>query len=342
MKRRRTDRRNRETRMLASLKSTLAVALFAVATLAAGPARAADDYPTRPVRLVVSYAAGNITDVLARMLAQRLSEQWKQPVIVENRPGQGGSIGAQTVVKTAPDGYTLLFSAMAAMAINPHVYPRVGYHPLNDFMPIIGVAQAGNGLLYVGAQVPAGTLAELVALSKAKPGSLNYGSAGSGTVPHLNMEVLKGLTGLDATHVPYKAAVAVLNDVMGGDLHLAQESLGVVLPHVQGGKIKPIATTASKRLPQLPDVPTLAELVPGFEAVSPWLGIFAPAGTPRAIVEKVHATIAAALREPDLAARITGAGLDLLNTPTAEFVNTVARDHERLGKLVRELKLQAD
>jgi tripartite-type tricarboxylate transporter receptor subunit TctC len=304
-------------------------------------ARAAEAWPSRPVRLVVSYAAGNITDVLARLVATRFAEQWKQPVVVENRPGQGGSLGAQ-IVSTAPaEGYTLLFSAMAAMAINPHVYARVGYDPLKDFTPIVALARP-QGVLYVNAELPVRTLEELVAYSRANPGKLNYGTAGNGTVPHMNIEALKTRTGLDATHVPYKAAVAVLNDVVGGQIHFSQESVGVVLPQIQAGKIRPLVSLGSGRIPQLPDVPAVAERVPGFQSVTPWLALFGPAGLPKPVVERVDASVAAVLKDPEMLSRLASAGLEPMSTTPAGFGAMVAADHERLGKLVQALKLKAD
>ncbi len=238
-----------------SARRRLLAALPAAALPLAGlprTARAAEAWPTRSVRLVVSYAAGNITDVLARLVATRFAEDWKQPVVVENRPGQGGSLGAQIVATAPADGHTLLFSAMAAMAINPHVYARVGYDPLKDFTPIVALARP-QGVLYANADLPVRTLEDLIAYSRANPGLLNYGTAGNGTVPHMNIEAIKARTGLDATHVPYKAAVAVLNDVIGGGIHFAQESVGVVLPQIQAGKIRPIVSLGAGRIPQLPD-----------------------------------------------------------------------------------------
>lgn len=314
-------------------------ATFAV--LGCATARAADDYPVKPVRIVVSYAAGNVTDTLARILGQRLSERWKQPVIIENRPGQGGSYGAQGAARAAPDGYTLLFSAMAAMAINPHVYPSVGYEPVKDFVPIVGVAYP-NGLLFVGADNKAGTLDELVRQSKARPGTMNYGSSGTGTVPHLNMELLKRRTGLDATHVPYKAASAVLNDVVGGSLQVAQEAVSVLMPQIKAQRIKPLLSLTPQRLPQLPEVPAVSEVLPGFEPVVPWLGILAPAGVPPAIVARIHEAVSESLREPAMIEKIGAAGMEVLNVGPSEFGKLLQRDYERLGKLTRELNIKAD
>lgn len=314
------------------------------AGLAAAPvvAQTTDDYPSRPVRLVVSYAAGNITDGLARLVAQQLAEPLGQPVVVENRPGQGGSLGAQLVAKAPPDGYTLVFSAMAALAINPHVYSRLGYDPIADFAPVTGVAQTGSGVMYVNPSLEARTFAELVALSRRRPGTLYYGTAGNGTVPHLNMEALKQLTGLDATHVPYKAAMAVLNDVAGGQIQMAQESAGVVLPQVRAGKIRPIAVTGPERYPALPELPPLTELVPGYDPVRPWLGILVPAGTPPARLEKLRAALATVLAQPQTRERIERLDLQLTNLPPDAFAATIRRDHERLGKLVKALGLKTD
>lgn len=320
----------------------LAIALLMAASSSSAPAQpAAAPYPDKPVRIIVSYAAGNITDVLARTLSQRMAEEWKQGVIIENRPGQGGSLGALQLLKQPADGYTLLFSAMAALAINPHLYPGIGFDALKDFQPIIGVAYP-HGLLYANAALPVSSVPELVALSRSRPGTLNYGSAGSGTVPHLNVEALKARTGLDATHVPYKGAVAVLSDVAGGSLHFAQESVGVVLPQVRAGRIKPLAALGPERLEQLPEVPAIGEVLPGFEAVTPWLGLFARTGTPRPVIERVERTVAALLKEPAVEGKIRGAGMGVLGLGPDAFAERVESDYRRLGLLVRELNLKAD
>jgi tripartite-type tricarboxylate transporter receptor subunit TctC len=304
-------------------------------------AQTAGSYPDRTVRIIVSYAAGNITDVLARTLSQRMAEEWRQPVVIENRPGQGGSLGAQNLLKLSADGYTLLFSAMAALAINPHIYPSIGFDALRDFQPIIGVAYP-NGVLYANATLPANTLPELVALSRSKPGSLNYGSAGSGTVPHLNVEALKVRTGLDATHVPYKAAVAVLSDVAGGSLQFAQESVGVVLPQIRSGRIKPLVVLGPERIDSLPGVPAVHEVLPGFVAVTPWLGLFARRGTPPEVIARVESTVSGLLKEKAIRDKIEGAGMVVLDLRSTAFSERVAADYERLGKLVKTLDLKAD
>lgn len=301
----------------------------------------ADDYPNKPVRLVVSYAAGNITDMLARIVAQKLSEQLKQPFIVDNRPGQGGSFGAQIVSKAPPDGYTLVFAAMASFAINPHLYGSVGYDPNVDFSPIVGVAFP-NGVLYANNDLKVNTLPELIRYSKANPGQLNYGSAGNGTVPHLNMEMLKAQTGMLATHVPYKAAGAVTTDVIGGSIQLAEESLGVVLPQIKAANVKAIVAFSKNRLSQLPNLPAITEILPDLEPVTPWLGILGPAGMPRERVDRIHAAVAAILRQPEVVAKLNANAMEVLNSDPSQFKSQIKIDYERLGKLVRDLKLKVD
>jgi len=315
--------------------------LGALAALPAG-AQGTDDFPSRSIRLIVSYGAGNIADQLARLVAQKLSEQIGQPVVVENRPGQGGSLGAQMAAKSTPDGYTLLFSAMAAIAINPHVYSRVGYDPIADFVPVTAIANTRSGIMYTNMDLKATTLPELLALSRATPGTLNYGTAGSGTVPHLNMEQLKSLTGLDATHVPYKAAAAVMTDVIGGRIHMAQESAGVVMPQVKAGKVRALAIVGSEPMPELPGVAPITATVPTYDAVRPWMGYMAPAGVPAARVARLDAALQRVLQEPDVRQRIAALDLQLLAIGPAGFAGMVKRDLDRFGPMVRTLKLQAD
>ena len=305
-------------------------------------ARAQEAFPSRPVKLITSYAAGNIADSLARAVAQRLSEIWKQPVVVENRPGQGGSLGAQLASKVPPDGHTLLFSAMAALSINPHVYSRVGYQPVQDFMPITAIARTGAGILYVNPDLKVSTLSELIALSKSRPGWLNYGTAGSGTVPHLNTEALKAVTGLNATHIPYKSAAAVLNDVAGGQIHFAQESAGVVLPQVKAGRVRALVATGTERLTALPDLPAITEEVPGFVPIQPWMGLLAPAGTPTARVAAIDVAAQAMLREQDFKDRLQSLGLVPLGLGPDAFSQTLRSDLARFEGMVKTLKLQAD
>lgn len=327
----------------ASRRGIIAATVILGGTLAlqTSAASAATDYPDRPVRMVVSYAPGNVTDTLARLIADNLSAKWKQPVAVENRPGQGGSIGAQSVVNAPADGYTLLFAALASMAINPHVYGSVGYDPLKDFAPIVNVAYP-TAAVVVNTQLGVGNMAELVAYSKAHPGKLNYGTAGNGTVPHLNIETLKSRTGLDVQHIPYKAASAVLTDLLGGRIDVQQESISVLLPHIQSGKLRALTIAAPARLPELPDTPTLAELYPGYEAVIPWLGLFTMAGTPQDVIHKINQDVVEILQRPDVQDKLRQSGLVAAGGTPEAFAATIPNDYERLGKLVEELGLRVD
>lgn len=321
----------------------IALAGIGMAFLAGSGAALANDaatYPQRPVRLVVSYAAGNITDVLARVIAESLATKWGQPVVVENKPGQGGSLGAQIAARSTPDGYTLLFSAMAAMAINPHVYANVGYDPRRDFAAIVNVAYP-DSLMVVNAQLGVKTWAQLVDYSKKNPNTINYGTAGNGTVPHLNMEAIKQRTGLQAQHVPYKGAAAVLTDVIGGRLQLQQETSAVLLPQIKTGKLVALAS-GPNRHPELPDVPTFGEAIPGYVPVTPWLGMLAPAGTPEAIVNKINRDVREILAQPAMKARLAGHGLSIADGTPQEFASTLRKDHERLGLLTQQLNLKVD
>lgn len=319
----------------------LGMLLGASATSMVHAQDSAAGYPSKPVKLIVSYAAGNVTDTLARVVADKLGAKWGQPVIVENRPGQGGSLGAQLASKAPADGYTLLFSALAALAINPHLYSNVGYDAQKSFAPIINVAYPGAVLVTTPA-LKINKFSDLVAFSKANPTALNYGSAGNGTVPHLNFEALKAQTGLVAQHVPYKAATAVMTDVMGGRLQLQQEGVGVLLPQIKAGNLIPIATASAKRMSQLPDLPTLSELAPGYVPVIPWLGILAPAGVPKQVIDKVNADVNAILLQPDVLEKFQLNGLTVAGDSPEAFGKQIAFDYERLGKLVKQLGLKVD
>lgn len=322
-------------------RAVLSLLLAAACAPALGPAVAQTTYPTKPVRLVVSYAPGNVTDLLARIVAEQLSAKWGQPVVVDNRPGLGGSLGADLVGKATADGYTLLFSAMAALAINPHVYANVGYDPLKDFIPLVNIASPSIAIV-VAPALKINTFKDLVAYGKGHPSALNYGSAGNGTAPHLNMEALKQQTGLVAQHVPYKSAPAVTADVIGGRIQIQQDALSVLLPHITAGRVIPIAAGGEKRLPQLPDVPSIAEAIPGFVPIVPWLGILAPAGTPGAIVAKINQDVQAILRQPELVEKLAGHGLTVATAGPDAFAKTLAADYVRLGKLVKQLEIKVD
>lgn len=324
-------------------KLRLGIGVASMAILSGSAAIAAETYPVKPVRLVVGYAAGNITDVLARVISPRIADRWKQPMVIDNRPGQGGSIAAQLVSKAEPDGYTLVFSALAAFAVNPHLYDKVGYDALKDFAPIVMVGTTRGGILFIHPGVKAGSLKELVAYSKANPALINYGTPGSGTLGHFNIETLKDMTGLEAAHIPHKGAAQVMNEVLSGRVQLGYDPTATAaLPHVLSGKLRAIATYTRARLPELPNVPTIFELVPGFEPVRAWLGILAPAGIAPALVDQIHRDVAAVLRQPDIVEKLNASSIEVLGSSPAEFRKVIASDYQRMGKLVRQLKLQPD
>lgn len=332
------------TPTVGSRRRTVGLASISLALSAMGVGNAlaseADGYPNRPVRLVVSYAAGNVTDLLARVVADGLSSKWGQAVVVDNKPGTGGSIGAQMASRATPDGYTLLFSAMAAMAVNPHVYKNVGYDPMRDFVPVVNVAYP-DYILVTNPQLGIKTWADLMTYSKQHPAALNYGTAGNGTVPHLNMEAVKQRSGLQASHVPYRAAAAVLTDLMGGLVQLQMETSAVLLPQIKSGKVVPL-TTGPNRHPELPGVPSMGEVMPGFEPVIPWLGMFAPAGTSPNVVNKINKDVRELLTQPTVKAQLAKNGLTMADGTSQAFAAQLRSDHERLRKMTQQLNLKLD
>ena len=265
-------------------------------------------YPEKPIRLVVPFPPGGPTDVVARLIGTRLAERWGQAVIVENRAGAGGSIGAEAVAGAAPDGYTLVMGSTANMAVNVTLHDKLGYDPLKDFAAINLAAVAPN-LLVVNPAFQAGTVSELIAIAKAKPQAVTYASGGVGTPSHLAAELFKSMAGVQMLHVPYKGSIPALADVMSGQVSLMFDSMASALPFATSGKLKALAQTGSNRAPAAPNIPTIAESgLPGFE-VSGWFGFLAPAGTPGPIVDKLSAEISAILALPDIKERYAALGL---------------------------------
>ncbi|HEX4328070.1 MAG TPA: tripartite tricarboxylate transporter substrate binding protein, partial [Burkholderiales bacterium] len=249
-------------------------------------AQGAADFPAHPVRIVVPFPAGGATDIAARLLAERMAADWKQPVTVDNRPGAGGNIGSDIVAKSAPDGYNLIMGVTGSHAINISLYARMPYDPVKDFEAISQVAVVPN-VVVVHPSVPAASLAAFVALAKKEPGKLNYASLGNGTAAHLTMEMFKIAAGIDLTHIPYKGSAPAVADLLAGQVQAMIDGLPSALPHVQAGKLRALAVTSAKRSPAAPDLPTIAESgYPGFSADA-WSGLFAPKGTPKAIVDKI-------------------------------------------------------
>jgi len=307
----------------------------AAALLMLGAAGAlAQNYPAKPIRLVVPFPAAGTTDILAREVAQRLSVLWGQSVVVDNRPGAGGNIGSDLVAKSAPDGYTLLMGTVGTHAINPSLYSKMPYDHVKDFTPVILVAGVPN-VLEVTPSLPVNSVADLIKLAKEKPGQLNFASSGSGTSIHLSGELFKAMAGVDMTHVPYKGSAPAITDLMGGQVQLMFDNLPSSLGQIKAGKLRAIAVTSAQRAAALPNVPTIAESgVPGFEASS-WFGILAPAGTPPAIVARINADVNQWLQSAEAKDKLLAQGAVAAGGTPADFAAHIRAETEKWAKVVK-------
>jgi tripartite-type tricarboxylate transporter receptor subunit TctC len=298
-------------------------------------AASAQPYPDKPIRMVVPFPAGGTTDILARAVAQKLSESLGQQVIVDNKPGAGGNIGAQEVARSAPDGYTLVMGTVGTHAINPSLYKKMPYDHVKDFAPVSLVASVPN-LLVVHPSVPVNSVKELIAYAKANPGKLNFASSGNGTSIHLSGELFKTMTGVQMTHVPYKGSAPAVTDLLGGQVQVMFDNMPSALPHAKAGKLKPLAVTSAKRFPGTPDIPTMAESgVPGYEASS-WFGVLAPAGTPKEIVNKLSTEIAKALKTPEMKKKLEEQGAEAVGSTPEEFAAHIKAETAKWAKVVKE------
>ena len=292
-------------------------------------------YPAKPVRIVVPYPPGGGIDVMARLIGERLSQRWSQPVLVDNRPGGGTILGADAVAKAAPDGSTLMLTTDATMTINPHLYSKLPYDPVKDFAPVTQLVFL-NQLLLANPSMPASTLAELVTYARAHPGKLSYASYGSGSQPHLAMEMLKNQAGIDILHVPYKGVPQAVPAVLSNEVQMTFSGAASSQVHIKAGKLKALAVGGKTRLALLPDVPTFTES--GFPDVpaNAWFGLFAPAGTPPAIIERLHADVARILKDPEFVQKeIVGKGYELVASTPQEFVGFLAADSLRNARAVK-------
>lgn len=307
-------------------------ALLLLSLVAVLPA-VAQTYPTKPVRLIVPFPPGGSTDIIGRIVAQKLTESWGQQVIVDNRGGAGGQIGVESAANSAPDGYTLVVGHIGTFGVNPSLYPKLRYDAVKDFVPISLVARVPN-MLAVHPSLPSSVKA-LVALAKAKPGTLNYGSSGSGSNPFLCVEFFKMLTGTDIVHVPYKGTGPMLTDLIAGQISLTINGVPPLLPHVKNQRLRALGVASEKRLALLPDLPTIAESgVPGYEVVQ-WYGVLAPAGTPRSVVARVNADIVKFLSQPETAARMSGEGAIPSGSTPEQFGALIRSEIGRWAKVIK-------
>ena len=310
----------------------LALAAFACLSLVHGVA-AAQPYPSRPIRIVVPFAAGGATDLIARVTGQKLTESLGQQVVVENRPGASGMIGADAVARAAPDGYTLLMASTAEIAINPSLYPTMSYDPAKDLAPVT-LAGITPLILVVNPGTPLRSVADIVAEAK-KGAKLSFASAGNGSVQHLAGELLKQTMSIDVAHVPYKGAAPALTDLLGGQVSLFFSGMPPAMPHVKSGKLRALAVTTTRRSPAAPDVPTMAEAgVTGFD-ISNWFGVFAPAGTPAAVLDRLNAEFVKALALPDVKERLASQGAETVGNSRDEFAAFIKAEAAKYAQLIK-------
>ena len=313
---------------------------LAIVLSLAGLSNAQDKFPSRPVTLIVPQAAGGANDAIARVVAQKLSDQWGQSVIVENRPGAGGNVGTAFAAKAKNDGYTLLVNADSAQVINPFLYAKTGFDSVKDFDPVAPLAKAGY-VLVAHPSLPANNVAELIALAKSKPGALSIASAGNGTLNHLIGEMLQKATDIQLQHIPYKAAAAAATDVVGGQVPLSVQSMPSSIAFIRAGKLKVLGVVNEKRLAALPDSPTIGETVSGFGA-TPWYGMFAPAGTPKNILLQIQNDVAKALDAKDVQDRLATLGCEPFKGTGDQLAQIVKTDLVRWAKIVKDSGAKID
>jgi tripartite-type tricarboxylate transporter receptor subunit TctC len=307
------------------------VALFALPALAA--------YPDRPVKIVVPFPPGGAADLLARLMAARMSEAWKQPVVVENKPGAAAALGAEYVARSAPDGYTLLLGTSSSHAVGPS-FQRLSYDPVKDFVPITMVTLSPFAIV-LNPGVPVATVRELIDYAKANPGKLNLASWGTGSASHLAAELFKSMARVEMVHVPYKGSPPALADLIAGQVHVMFDNLSSVLPHVRVGKLRAIAVTTEKRAAQAPSIPPVGDTLPGYAALG-WFGLFAPAGTPRGIVSQVNAEAVRALRLPETEKALSELGMEVVAGSPEAFAETVGTELVKWSKVVKDSGARPD
>lgn len=313
--------------------------LLCAAALAMAAASHAQDYPAKPIRLVIPFQPGGGSDTLARLLGERLTAKWKQPVIVENHAGAGGNLGAEIVARAQPDGYTLLVSSPGPVVINKSLYEKLAFDP-DGFEPV-GIIATNYGVLAVNPKAGLESVPQLIAYAKANPDKLNFASAGSGTTPHLAGELFKSLAGIKLVHVPYKGAGPAFTALLGGEVDMMFVDVFIALPHVKTGRLRALALGGGARNPLFPNVPVMAEIVPGFD-YQVWQGMVAPAGTPAAIRAKLAQAVAEAVQQPEMRKKLADIGLEAVGGTPADMGRVMRADRERWGQVIRATGARAD
>ncbi len=309
--------------------------------LAAAPSAAfAQSYPTKPIRLIVPFPAGGATDILARALSIKLGEKIGQPVVVENRPGAGGTIGSDAAAKSAPDGYTLLLATSSTHSIGPAINPKIPYNAFEDFTPLGYVASSPN-LVLVPNTSPAKTAKELIEYAKKNPGKLNYASSGNGTIVHLTTELFKAMAGVFMVHIPYRGTALAIPDLVSGKVDVLFDSLVTGLPHVKDGKLRALAVTSAARTPLAPDLQAVAEVLPGFESTT-WFGLYGPKALPADVVQRVNTALNATLADPEVKERFARLGAEATGGSAPRFAQVVKADHDKWKAIIAERKIVAD
>jgi tripartite-type tricarboxylate transporter receptor subunit TctC len=313
--------------------------LALAAMLAALPGAGAQDYPSRPVKIIVPFPAGGTADVMPRVIGEWLSRKWGQPVVVENRTGAAGNIGAEAVAKAEPDGYTLLSAPPPPLVINQNLYPKMGFDP-TEFVPIVIMGRVPNALV-INAKLPFNSVAELIAYAKANPGKLTSATQGNGTTSHLTSELFQLMADVKFQHVPYRGSAPALTDLVAGSVDLMFDNLGVSLPLVKSGQLKLLGVATPKRMASLPDVPTIAETLPGFESAA-WFAIVAPPKTPQAVVDKINADVNEALRQGDIVQRLTQLSAEPIGGTPQATAAYMREEIERWHKVIKAANVKLD
>jgi tripartite-type tricarboxylate transporter receptor subunit TctC len=318
------------------ITAVLATFLGAILTWPAG----AQSFPAKPVRIIVAFPPGGGVDIVARTMGPRLTELWRQPIVIENRPGASGVIGTEAAARSAPDGYTLFIGTLGNLTANQYLYPKMPVDPLRDMAPLTQVV-AVHFVMVAHPSLPAKNVKELIALARARPGQINYASSGPGGAPHLGAELFKSMARVDMVHVPYKGSGLSFIDLLAGQVSLTCDSQLQSLPYIKAGRLRALAVLGGKRSPLLPDVPTVSETVPGYELTN-WFGMTVPAATPRDVINKVYADVSKVLQQADFREKIAGMGADVVGSTPDQFGAFMKSESAKWGKVIRDANIKAE